>query len=228
MTKTEQVGTLFTKRLYQRNFPLALVSVIILIICINRFGAPNPVTSTLNSAVLQWSVIISAVAMLYGQIVLFLMRSRRLITKKGNKKSLFNDATFFGTFVIVFALGAALPGGQSNPTYANIFQTITLIETGIISLRCVYHVWTSFRVFSRVSSAESIAFMIAWFITSLRELTSAVAIMPQLTPMADWLLMVPNMAVTRTIIAAAGIGSIVLGIRALVGREPGLIELEVR
>jgi hypothetical protein len=223
----EAKGISIPRRVYQRNIPLALCAAVIVIVLSHYFAVKNEPTRILNATVTQWTVIITAIAMLYGQVALILSRTRRLILRRGNRKTLYNDAVLIGSFLFVIILGLALPGGETDPTFVLVYSgTIALIEIGIGALRCVYHAWTSFRILSRVSTLEPAVFLVAFFLTALRELTSAVAILPPIGPAASWLMDVPNMAVTRAVVAAAGIGSLVLGMRAVVGREPGLIEVE--
>jgi hypothetical protein len=42
-----------------------------------------------------------------------------------------------------------------------------------------------------------------------------------------WIEQVVNGSVQRAALGAAGVGTLILGIRALVGKEPGLIEMEI-
>ena len=61
----------------------------------------------------------------------------------------------------------------------------------------------------------------------LREMGAVVAYIPQFEVIGDWIMKVPYTASNRGAMIAAGIGVVVLAIRALVGREPGLIEMEM-
>jgi hypothetical protein len=224
----EMTTLLLKKRFYQRIIPLAITSIVILIGIVQYFGVKNQPMTILNSSANEWATIIAVIALLYGQFSLLLWRSRRLVLRKATKRQLFDDAVFIGTFLIVTMLAIILPGNESNPTFLKILETLTLTEIGIISLRGIYQVITVFKIFPQFSSLESWVFFTTWFIASMRELSVVATIFPQINWIGNWLWTVPTKAITQTFIAAAGIASIVLGVRALLGREPGLIEMETQ
>jgi hypothetical protein len=79
----------------------------------------------------------------------------------------------------------------------------------------------------KVTSIESAAMMAVWFFITLREMASVVVFFPQIEAIGDWIMKTPYMASNRGVMIAAGIGIVILAVRALVGKEPGLIEMEV-
>jgi len=69
--------------------------------------------------------------------------------------------------------------------------------------------------------------LLTWLFVVFRELPVFVAIYPPLYEVGTWIEQVVNGSVQRAALGAAGVGTLILGIRALVGKEPGLIEMEI-
>jgi hypothetical protein len=83
------------------------------------------------------------------------------------------------------------------------------------------------RTFFRIRTIESAAFFAAWILTYFRETSSLVTFFPPFLSIGDWIMAVPHNAVMRAALVVAATGSTVLGVRAIVFREPGLVEAEV-
>jgi hypothetical protein len=58
-------------------------------------------------------------------------------------------------------------------------------------------------------------------------LTVITANAPIIFTIGDWARTVPYAAVQQAASAAAGVGGILLGVRAHIGKEPGLVEMEI-
>jgi hypothetical protein len=68
---------------------------------------------------------------------------------------------------------------------------------------------------------------IFFFFTFVRGIPAIIALWPPLYDIAYWIETVPAMSVIRTFVVSAAIGTIIMGVRVLVTRERGIMELEV-
>jgi hypothetical protein len=75
---------------------------------------------------------------------------------------------------------------------------------------------------------EAAVMVIAVLFSMFRNSTLLVYFWPPFYDVGVWIETVIATTVIRAFVTAAAVGTVVLTIRALVGREPGLIELEVR
>jgi hypothetical protein len=81
---------------------------------------------------------------------------------------------------------------------------------------------------SRITSFEVFCLWITAILTVMGSTTALVAIWPPFNDIRIWIYMVPDRAARIAATGAAAIGGIILGVRALVGKEPGLVEMEFR
>jgi hypothetical protein len=86
--------------------------------------------------------------------------------------------------------------------------------------------WAAIRELSRIRSFEAGVVWVCCILTVLGRTTGLVAAMPFLNDIAIWIRMVGDSTARSAAIGAAGIGGIILAIRAIVGKEPGLVEME--
>lgn len=134
------------------------------------------------------------------------------------------SATCLGT-ALIYTLVALGTGGTTSVTFRFWYTFIIAYAAGGMYTAWVHHPYNSYRYF-RFTSVESGLMFLAWLFISFRELSSIVAVWPPFYDIGTWIEGVPNTAAQRAMLATTGLGAIVLGIRALVGREPGMIEVE--
>jgi hypothetical protein len=68
--------------------------------------------------------------------------------------------------------------------------------------------------------------MLAWFLCLVHDLPLWTATIPVVAPIAEVIMDIPYVAAQRGILLASATGTVILGIRALIGKEPGLLEME--
>jgi hypothetical protein len=221
------MSTGLSRRVYQRQIPLFIVSVFAGILLILYFLTPSDASKAISGEIQQWGVILSTVTMIYASITIMVMHLRRLAERKENTRMLFNSSVMVGSFVMLMAIGLFAPGGMTGPLMDAVTTYILgYIYAGILT-DWAYHPYTSYRRF-RLTSAEATIMFISFLFVVLRNMTAVVVVAPFIANVGDWIAAVPAMATMRAALAAAGIGQLILGIRGLVQREPGLIELEMK
>lgn len=98
---------------------------------------------------------------------------------------------------------------QSQAQYAIMF----LFQTGAIYRVC------------RARSMETVVLMLAGFAFILRSVPLFASYVPGLMEVGDWVAGAPSMAGTRAATLTAYVGALVVGIRALIGKETTTIEV---
>jgi hypothetical protein len=227
-TQQEKVG--FTSRLLRRNLPLFIVSLLTGIGLVIYFGpstgaSADPTFVAVSKQMTVWGVILASFAFMYGFISILILHIRRLYLRKESRTRIWSSIVLLGGFIVVMALIPSNPAGVSGPAIAALTMfPLTYILDGI-RFDWVFHPYMSFRMF-RITSLESGLMLLSFSITCLRNLPLVTAIWPPIIPIGDWISYVPQNASMRAAVACTGISGVMLGLRAIIWREPGLIELE--
>jgi len=214
-----------SKRIYQRQIPLIIVSAIITIIIIEYFVVKYPPLTAVKTELDRWGSITYIFMFLFGYITLLVNHARRLMDPKRTRRT-YLSGFLLGTVATFVILGLALPGGSYGLQYSNLYKYLVLYIGGGMYSAWAHHPYNSYR-YLRFSSVQTGLFLIAWLFIVFRELSIIVVIYPPLYGVGTWIEQVVNASAQRASLAAAGVGTIILAIRALVTKEPGLIEMEV-
>jgi len=217
--------TLLSRRIYQRQVPIFLVSVLTTVIVIEYFVVPYPPLKAVREELTLWASIIFNFAAIFGYTTLVLNHARQIIERK-RARPFYSSAVKLGTLAAFGLLGLLSPGGAAGSQYTTLYMYIVGYAAAGMYTAWVHHPYNVYRFF-RLSSVQSTIMFLAWLFTVFRELSVIIAIYPPLYDIGTWVEAVPNTAVQRAALAAAGVGTLILGVRAIVGKEPGLIEMEV-
>lgn len=216
-----------SKLVYQRQIPLFIISAITALFTVEYFLVPIGVLTTLHDELLTWSVIIAGVTMLYAQVMLMMGHARRLIEFKVSRKWLFRSGVFYASFALFLLLGISSPETVSAPLFVTMYGLlITRVAEGINTCGWPAQINAVFRMF-RITSLESLVIVSVYFLTWLRNLTVVTVYIPEFIPLHAWIGDVPYAAAQRAALIGAAVSTIIISVRALVGKEPGLMELEV-
>ena len=216
-----------SKLVYQRQIPLFIISAITALFVVEYFLAPIGLLTALHDELLTWSVVIAGVTMLYAQVMLMMGHARRLIEFKASRKWLFCSGVFYASFALFLVLGISSPETVSAPLFVTMYGLlITRVAEGINTCGWPAQINAVFRMF-RITSLESLVIVSVYFLTWLRNLTVVTVYIPDFIPLHAWIGDVPYAAAQRAALMGAAVSTVIIGIRALVGKEPGLMELEV-
>lgn len=222
------VSRVMSRRFYQRTIPIFIVSVLTGIFIAEYFVSYEPLRS-LKEELTTWSTIISLFVLLYGNVVVFIMNSRRLATRRTRGKDMFKSVCFIGSAaffaIIAFASGPKFTSGALfTLVWTVIYGTMGI---GIALGSHTFFTWHAIRRLISVTSLDAIVLLVSTVFSLFSYMTSLSVVFPQLLAIADWIKAIPNTASQRSALAAAAVGGIILGVRAIVGKEPGLIEREM-
>jgi hypothetical protein len=208
--------------------PIFMVSVISGIFFVNYFGTSyKPVADITNNFLLSTTILV-ALGDVYGYAVLTWLHIRRVTSNRDRpeyRRTLIKSGTILGT-CLFFAILAWFFGGVRGSTFTFWFMAIPTMTLVSANMVWVFHGYTPFRIL-RITSVETLLFFLTFLLTCTGQMSLMTTIWPPFATITNWMMSVPSVAVQRASLMAAAVGSIVLGVRALFGREPGLVEMEV-
>ena len=222
---------LISKSLYQRTIPVFLIAVVAGIFIVEFFLVPIDPLTTVTDELLVWGVNMSAVAIIYGQVMLILRYVRLAIRpssqQKGDRSILFDSAIFFIGFIGFGILALSDPKDISGDLFTVLYLAFVMkFAQGIGSAGWPAQVNAVFRVF-RVTSLETLTIAAVYIIVWLRYLTLVTFYVPGIAAIENYIKIVLHPSAQRAGLIGAAIGGLIVGVRALIGREPGLMEYEV-
>jgi hypothetical protein len=205
--------------------PVFLVSVLTTVIVIEYFVVKYPPLTAAKDELLLWGAIIYSFVMLFGYTMLILHHLRQM-RERGRGRLAYLSGIKLGTLGAFVLLGLLSPGGADGSQYRTLYSYIVGYAAAGMYTAWVHHPYNVYRFF-RPTSVQSTIMFLTWLFLVFRELSVIVAVYPPLYDIGTWIESVPNAAAQRAALAAAGVGTLILGVRAIVGKEPGLIEMEV-
>jgi hypothetical protein len=214
-----------TKSTYQRTVPTFLVSILAGILIIHYFAPSSPDFNRVQAEITQWGTILTAIAFIYGYISILMIHARRLIMRKATRREMFGSTIVYVSFLAIMAIYFFVPEGiESAFSGTWQFYLISFATTSVV-IDWAFHPFACVRMF-RVTSVEAAVMFVSWLVASMSQLSAWTLYIPWLGPMGDWIGAIPMTATQRAALACTAVSSIVLAVRALVGKEPGLIEVE--
>lgn len=214
-----------TKSTYQRTIPTFLVSILAGILIIHYFVPETDVFNALKFEITQWGTILTAVAFIYGYISILLIHARRLMLRRAPTRELFGSVVLFGSFLAIMAIFFLVPEGIESDFSATWQFYLLGFATTAVGIDWAFHPFACVRMF-RVTSIEAAVMFLSWMLACLSVLPAWNVWVPIIGPIGDWIGEVPMTATMRAALACTAVSSIVLAVRAIVGKEPGLIEVE--
>jgi hypothetical protein len=220
---TEQA---ISRRMYQRTVPIFLVSILAGIFLVEYFIAYEPLTG-LTGELSVWGSIITAGTVLFGNVAVILIKGRQLSGERTSKET-FDIVVFLGAVALFVILGLSNPDTISSETFLLLYTpTMSMMSTTLWTNAHLYYVWATIQRLVRVRSLELFVLALATVLLIFYNTPVTVTVVPQFNPIGEWIVTVLNKAVQRATAACLAVGGIVIMVRALAGKEPGLIEMEM-
>ncbi|HJW89068.1 MAG TPA: hypothetical protein VJ436_00355 [Anaerolineales bacterium] len=169
----------------------------------------------LRGTLLEWALILAAVALLIGIANLFYVHWRKLIA--GGANSFYSAALIIA---LVITLGVV---GWFGPTHAYslwIFNHIQVpIETTLVALLAVVLVFTGARLLHRRSDLFAVLFFGSVLLALLGSIPFLSIQIPGLYELRAWVAQVPAVAGARGLLLGIALGMAATGLRVLIGAD---------
>ena len=205
---------------------LAVIALSAGLIVLLSFALENQALTLLRGVFVEWTVIVIAFAMLLGVINVVRVHGRRIQRRQGTVYSVVLIVAFLAVFVPGIMSSEFVPEGLQSlvgPTGSVvqfIYQYVQRpLQATLFSLMAFFVATAAWRAF-RIRSAASFTMFVAAILVLLGSIRLAVGGgWHLLTEAKDWILSVPAMAGARGLLLGIVLGTIVAGMRLLVGVE---------
>lgn len=203
----------------RRTIPLILISACIVIISAQYF-LQIPMLTDLKNELVRWGTIGAAFAVLYG-ISVEIVRNIRLAAKERTPKDIVYYTLYFVFMILFVAVGAIY--GVGSAEFTNIY--VRILTPSKFAIELVYGlmlVSAGYRTL-KASSLPATVLMFSAVIMLLRNSPMVTSFIPGIAPIADWL-SIPLTGGSRGALIGAGIGALMISLRAVAMKEAGLVE----
>jgi hypothetical protein len=204
-------------RLYQRTIPLAIVTISIIVFLI-AYYFPGFGLSPVVTGLTKWTTIITAIAYWMGAASVAIMYGRRTMRRA--------TGWYFDGWVLVTMFGTILLGlilGLNNEIYTSLVSA-TVSNFGILlyAMMVPFLFSAAFRAL-RARSIESTVLIISMVIVYLGQSPAGAEMLPVTETMKEFINKSFATGTGRAVLIANALGSAVLAVRAILGKEPGLL-----
>jgi len=218
-----------SKRAYQRNIPIFVCSFIIGLLVIQYLVKYEPI-DVARGSVLVWSNIITLLVWSFAIVILIINNSMRLVGKvKTDRRLKYESAIILGTMIFFILLAFSDPKQEASATFSTVYLgiggAITMATWAVAITHFSYNIWK--RIVTSALTPEIIVFLLIYFFTFFREMTIVTTYFPQAVVIGDWIEKVPYATAMRAVTIITAVGTLIVALRALAGKEPGMIEMEV-
>jgi len=200
--------------------PYTVILLLILFFLITYFFTMPAAVSNVNKTLLNWGALVAAFAILVGTIDIFKMHADW--TRKKTPGQWPFSLILLSILAITLVLGTygVLSGtGVGYAPFAWLYNAIYVpANATVYAILVFYMASAAFRAF-RIRNAQAFLLVLVGFIVMFANITVGYVIWPGFVPLGDWINKYLVAAAYRPIVIGAGLGVIITGLRALLGRE---------
>jgi hypothetical protein len=175
-----------------------------------------PAIAPVQQAVLGWAIILAGTAALVGVLNLVLVHGTKIVQReKSSIYSIILLISLFATFVIGLALGPSHPGMR-----VLVDGIIVPVEAALLALLAVTLIYASIRLLRRRANVMSIVFLATALLMLLASATLPFGEIGFLNNLLrPWFQHVLAMGGARGILLGVALGTLLTGLRVLIGAE---------
>ena len=204
-------------RMYQRTIPITIVTVCMIILLL-AYYFPGLGLSPVATGLTKWTTVITAVAYWMGAASVAIMYGRRTIRKA--------QGWYYAAWVLVTMFGTILLGlilGLNHEIYTSLVSA-TVSNFGILlyAMMVPFLFSAGFRAL-RARSLESAVLIVSMVIVYVGQSPAGSEMLPITESMKEFINKSFATGTGRAVLIANAFGSAVLAIRAILGKEPGLL-----
>lgn len=202
----------------KRQIPLIIVLTLGIAFFI-QFFIPSQISTDIYQTTLQWEIIISAFAIVLAIGSLINHHSLKI---KRRKPHWWNSIVTLVALVVMALLGI-LGRVQGLETLRSLYNTLFLyvqapMDSAMFAILAFYMASAAYRAF-RARSKEATLLLISGFVVMLGVIPFGSLLWSKIPDIAEWILMVPNMASKRGILFGVGLGMTATSLKIILGIE---------
>ena len=204
----------------RRRGPYTIITLLILFFFVTYLFAVPTQVAQFGDQLLQWAAVVAYFATFVGTIDIIIFHLGPLKSREPGRWQY--SGTLLAVLVISLILGVSgvLTGkGTSYEPFAWIYNAIYVPSNATIYAILVFYIASaSYRAF-RIRNLQALLLVIVGFIIMFSNTGVGYVIWPGFVPLGNWINAYPVAAAFRPIIIGSGLGVILTGLRALLGRE---------
>ncbi len=202
----------------KRQIPLMLVLVLGILFFV-QFFVPSQLSMEIYQMALQWSIVIGAFAIVLaiGSLV-----NHHTLKIKRRKEHFWNSyVTLFALFAMAFLgiFGRIESLSFMSAWFRKLFLYVQApMDSAMFAILAFYMASAAYRAF-RARSKEAMLLLISGFIIMLGVVPFGAYLWGRIPDIAEWIMMVPNMAAKRGILFGVGLGMTATSLKIILGIE---------
>jgi hypothetical protein len=192
------------------------VAIIVGLLVLLGYFVPVPALVQLRTLLLGWAVILVAIATVVGILNLFQVHWHKVTRKQGRD---IYSLVFLVAFVLTIVAGAVL--GPANPNFQQVMLSIQMpAESSLMALLAIVLAYASLRLLQRRKGALAIMFVFSAVIFLILS-SGLLAAVETVSPVKEIVAVLDRLPVAgaRGILLGIALGSLVAGIRILMGAD---------
>lgn len=184
-----------------------------------QFFVPSQISTNIYQTTLQWTLVISAFAIVLAVGSLF---NHHLLKIRRRKPHWWNSIVTLAALVVMALLGifGRVKGLESlGQLYHTLFLYVQApMDSAMFAILAFYMASAAYRAF-RARSQEAALLLISGFIVMLGVIPFGSMLWSKIPDIAEWIMMVPNMAAKRGILFGIGLGMTATSLKIILGIE---------
>lgn len=224
---SETTSVLSSRRLYQRIGPLFICAVFVGVFIGQTIIDWDP-WQTIYSTMQETQGMVNMMVQIFAAFVLFYGKVRSVSRYRTEER------TLLVRNIVILAFSAFLSwffwstGGHESLQASTVVPIIQgSCQNGLFLARYGMMYYWVLRRFSEFRTIDRIAQLVMWFLLAIRGTNALIVPYPFLIDWIDWVRFTLYTGALNGVLFTVATGAIIISIRALLGREPGLIEMEV-
>lgn len=212
--------------LVRRRIPIALVFITALLIMMDYFITLPPLdangkswTSPTVKDLQNWGIILTAFALGFGAVNLFILHSRH-ISRRTPKQWPFS---VWLLLMIILFTGIGVYFGATSPEYSWLYNSSYFALSATVYSSLGFYMTSGIYRALRARNIDAAILLITGGVALLKNAPAIAVSAPIVVSVDAWLNAVPTTSAMRGIMISASLGAIALGIRTMTGKETGFL-----
>jgi hypothetical protein len=204
----------------RRHGPYLTITLLIVFFFITYlFTTPQPV-QLFGTQLVQWASVVGYFAILVGTIDIVIYHLKPLRSKEAGQWQYSVVLLIITAVGVVLGTTGVLSGAGINyQPFAWLYNAIYVPSNATVYAILVFYIASaSYRAF-RIKNAQAAFLVLIGFIIMFADIGLGYVIWPGFVPLGNWINTYPVAAAFRPIIIGSGLGVIITGLRALLGRD---------
>lgn len=200
----------------RKEIPAIIVGFIGGLMIVQNFIKVDSLNLVLNEAKL-YSSLLAGFAVILGGLTIILRNVKQLTVKDQSKW----EPLYILTLMAIM-IGVGLIFGSSDPRSLWFMDNLYTPVASSTNALCYFYIISAAIKLMRIRDGNSAVLLITALVVLIGNMSAGVALFPISGPLASWIIDTPQAGVTRAFIITVGLGSVIFGVRILLGRRVGV------